>query len=230
LSRTITRADLRTLARRYADVENSTHVTDAELNDWVNISAARLHSIIADKDEDYLAAVVSISASAGASVVDVVTGKPVYKILNVAMSTPDGGIVTLNRFALAERAALDSLAPRGDVGPQYYRMRAAGQMDLAPPLAFNCTISVVFIASFVNMTNDADTYEGFDGWEDWVAWDVAIKIMIKEETDTRAASGERDRAMQLILSGLTHADRANPPRVVDVSGRNLWGRYRRIAP
>ena len=49
---TFTEADLRTRARRRADMENSTFVTDAEIQDYLNSSIAELHDFMVKSYED----------------------------------------------------------------------------------------------------------------------------------------------------------------------------------
>ena len=50
---TFTESDLRTRARRRADMENSTFVSDAEIQDYLNSSISELHDFMVKSYEDY---------------------------------------------------------------------------------------------------------------------------------------------------------------------------------
>ena len=50
---TFTEATLRSRARRMADMENSTFVSDAEIRDYINSAYAELYDLVIEKYEDY---------------------------------------------------------------------------------------------------------------------------------------------------------------------------------
>lgn len=208
---------LRTLARRYADVEASQHVTDDELTEYINDSLASLHAMIVERDEDEYAIEQTAAVPSGSTSVNLTNSA--YKILNVQILLSNGEWRTLDRFLLSERPMLDSMLAGNQYAPAYYRMRGAGTVELAPPASSDTTLKVVYVAPFTDLASDSEKFDGRNGWDRWVAWDAAIKIMVKEETDSRQAVSERDRAWNQIAAQLGNRDRANPDVVTDVTGR-----------
>lgn len=219
MARTKTLLQLRTLARQYADAESTTHVTDTELTGYINDSLAALHAAIVERDEDEYAVETTISLPANATSVDILTPPAApYKILFVSAQVSPGDWRPLDRFSWSARPALDSTSA-GDLYPLSYRWRGANKLEVAPAPVSATTLKVVYVTSAVDLVADADTFDGKDGWDRWVCWDSAIKIMIKEETDARAATAERDRAWAQIVAQFSARDRANPDVVQDVTGR-----------
>ena len=111
---TFTESDLRTRARRRADMENSTFVTDAEIQDYLNSSISELHDYMVKSYEDYFVSEQTYSvpiATGGANLPD-----DFYKALGVDYNS--GGITSsLKAYSFSERniyntpyAVIDRLA------------------------------------------------------------------------------------------------------------------------
>ncbi|MEK9984585.1 MAG: hypothetical protein VW879_07565, partial [Opitutae bacterium] len=111
---TFTESDLRTRARRRADMENSSFVSDAEIQDYLNSSISELHDFMVKSYEDYFVSEQTYNApiaTGGANLPD-----DFYKALGVDYNS--GGITsTLRAYSFTERniyntpyAAIDRLA------------------------------------------------------------------------------------------------------------------------
>src|SRR5690554_3061398 len=67
MASTITRANMRTAARRRADMVSSTFVTDAEFDDFLNIGIKKLHALVfrANPDHHLVTSAHEITTTAG---------------------------------------------------------------------------------------------------------------------------------------------------------------------
>lgn len=232
MARSKTLLQLRTLARQKADAETSTHVGDAELTGYVNDSIAALHARIVEVDEGAFEAESILSVAAGTVSSEIVSGeKDPYKILAVDVINADGLLsYAVRRFSLGERAALGEINSLPWPGTTCYRLRGfdANTLLWAPPFGVDTTVRVTYVESFANLVADSDAFDGRDGWDEWVAWDSAIKILVKEESSIADAEKERDRVWARILPQFNNVDRAEPDRVRDVTQERdaqLWRRW-----
>jgi hypothetical protein len=134
----------------------------------------------------------------------------------------------MERFQLAERHRYTRDGARGWCDGDAIAYRLIGplgtpkQVEFLPAAGERKLVVVWYIPEPATLTDATDTYDGRTGWEEWVVWDAAIAIMTAEESDTRAATAERDRVWQMQIAPLaqTH-DKARPNRVIDVEGSRL---------
>lgn len=223
MARTRTLAQLRQEVRQRADLESSNHVTDSEVNRYVNQSCAALHGLIAEADEDYLTVSTTITTVAGTGTY-AFTG---YRIRWVE-AVINGLTVRLDRWRFDQRDQLINAATRwtstGAI-PLYRYVR--GQISLLPVPDGAYSVTIWHIDPFADLTLDSDTFNGEDGWEEWVVLDAAIKCLTKEESDPSALMAERQRVEQRIRAALGTRDHARPDTAVDTDPNARWWTFGR---
>jgi len=97
---TFTEATLRSRARRMADMENSTFVSDTELRDYINSAYAELYDLVIEKYEDYY--IESTSDLNLASTDTHSLPGDFYKALGVDLSV-GGSTYSLRNYSFQER-------------------------------------------------------------------------------------------------------------------------------
>lgn len=213
MARTRTRLELRTALRVRADIVNSQHLTDDNLNEMLNGSIAALHALCVEAGEDDFATSVAISTVAGTPTYTV----DLYKVRSVHFTGSSGFKRELPRFTLAELPQLEntSVFPYGE--PIAYRM-IGGKIRLSPTPQAVYSLTVYGVQPSQDLSGDGSTLDGRDGWEEWVLWDCTAKCNIIEETDPRGAIAEREQVQARILKQMRSLDQAKPHRITDVSG------------
>lgn len=210
--------------RQRADVENSQHVSDAEVTRYINQGVAALHALIVENNEDEYAAETTISVTAGTvtSPIIAVSEVPVgpYKILAVDVIDSSGSSFPVRRFSLGERAQQDSESS-SIYYPTRYRLRGTNSIIWSPPFEQDVSVRVTYVASAAELSG-SDTYDGRDGWEEWITLDAAIKVMTKEETDDSQLVRERALVEARILKQIARHDLVEPGRIRDVWTRETW--------
>lgn len=225
-------ARLRTLTqliadvRQRADVENSQHVSDAEVTRYINQGIAALHALIVENNEDEYAAEIELSVSSGSTSTNILTGDAPggpYKILGVDVVHTNGDSFPVRRFILGERAQQDSES-RSIYYQTRYRLRGLNTIIWSPPFEQDVTVRVTYVESSVDLASGSDTYDGRDGWEEWVTLDAAIKVMVKEESDDAQLVRERAIVEARILKQIARRDLVEPNRIRDVQpfGGERW--------
>ena len=229
MARTRTLTDLIADVRDRADVENSTHVTDAQITRYINQSGAALHAMMVEHDEDEFTEELTLTAAAGAEYSTIGTGaggeflevKP-YKIVGVDVVDSNGVSYPVPRYMHGERANLESAGITSVFQLTRYRWRGTNTLYWAPPFSTNVTVRVTYVPSYVDLSG-SDPFDGRDGWEEWIVLDAAIKVAIKEETDDSQMVRERAVVEQRIRQQMIARDRANPKRIKDVwGGGDTW--------
>ena len=199
---TYTEADLRTRARRRADMENSTFVTDAEIQDYLNSSISELHDFMVKSYEDYFVSEQAYTiplAASGANLPD-----DFYKALGVDYNS--GGITsTLRAYSFTERniyntpfAVIDRLAQ-----PMY--KIEGNKLKIIPENSQSGTITLFYVPVATQFSSTVTEIENvIPGYEEYLVVAAAIRMLMKEESDYRALENER----QQISSRIIRADYA----------------------
>jgi len=95
-----------------------------------------------------------------------------------------------------------------------------GWMALFPAPNVVYQVTIYYLPSWTDITNDAYVFDGFAGWDDWVAWDVVCKLASKDNDMGKTyqiASTERARAEQRVLHAATSIQRVGPTGGVDTA-------------
>jgi len=211
---TFTESDLRSRARRRADMENSTFVTDAEIQDYLNSSIAELHDFMVKSYEDYFVSeqVYNVPLATGG----VNLPGDFYKALGVDYSS--GGVTsTLRAFSFSERniyntpvAVIDRLAQ------PMYKVEGS-KLKLIPTNSQTGTITLYYVplpTQFSGTVTEIETI--IPGYEEYVVVATAIRMLMKEESDIGPLAAERQQLEARIIRALTPRDASGSFAIRDI--------------
>ena len=211
---TFTESDLRTRARRRADMENSSFVSDAEIQDYLNSSISELHDFMVKSYEDYFVSEQTYNApiaTGGANLPD-----DFYKALGVDYNS--GGITsTLRAYSFTERniyntpyAVIDRLAE------PMYKVEGS-KIKLIPTNSQSGTITLYYVplpTQFSSTVTEIETI--IPGYEEYVVVATAIRMLMKEESDTRQLELEKNQLASRIIRALSPRDASGSFAIRDV--------------
>lgn len=211
---TFTESDLRTRARRRADMENSTFVTDAEIQDYLNSSISELHDYMVKSYEDYFVSEQTYNAplaTGGANLPD-----DFYKALGVDYDS--GGITsTLKAYSFTERnvyntpyAVIDRLAE------PMYKIEGT-KIKLIPGNSQSGTITLHYVPLATQFSSTVTEIENvIPGYEEYVVVATAIRMLMKEESDVSALERERQQLASRIIRAISPRDVSGSFAIRDV--------------
>jgi len=217
---TYTESDLRTRARRRADMENSTFVTDDEIRDYLNSSISELHDMMVKSYEDYFVSEQTYTiplATGGGSLPD-----DFYKALGVDYDS--GGITsTLKAYSFTERnvyntpyAVIDRLAE-----PMY--KIEGNKIKVIPTNSQSGTITLYYVPSPAQFSSTVSEIENvIPGFEEYIVVATAIRMLMKEESDVSTLERERQQLASRIIRAISPRDASGSYAIRDVRK----GRYR----
>lgn len=223
MARARTLALLRAEVRARADIENDPHVTDAEVDRFINQSAAALHEMIVLACEDDFTGTQVIPTIAGVATYEF--DASFYKLISVEL-TVNGYTRQIDKWTWAQRALFLNVATWGLASqPISYKIVGRDNIMFAPVPDGVYSVRVWYVPASVDMTDPADTYDGRDGWEEWVVLDAAIKAKTKAEEDVRTLQAEREQVYGRIAKAFGTKDQARPDSVVSTvsSGNDPYG-------
>ncbi len=211
---------LRDEARKRADFEASTtstsFVPDAELNQYINLALAELYDLILEANGDeYYAIPHSFSTASGQESYDLPAD--FYRLSGVDAEV--GGFkYTLYNFPLGERNRYANLtAPGWYRGARlFYRLRV-DKIFFVPKPDGNYNVTLLYIPNPPILVNDTDTFNFHGGWEEYVILDAAIKMQVKEETDTSVLQLAKEQVKQRIRGAAPDRDNGVPEVVTDAT-------------
>lgn len=214
MARTVTLANLRTDARRRADMESYSSLTDAEVNRYINSSIAALHSKIVPLCEDDYTTSTTIATVAGTESYSLPAAFLYVRHVEAAIN---GVKLSFAKWNFAERHRYTQ--PWASMGAPYtYRLVGADTIRLLPVPTGVYSVTVWYIPATTDLSADGDTYDERDGYAEWVVLDVAIKLRIKEESDVRELVTERAEAWARIAPAHRAKDLGAPSVVQDTQG------------
>ena len=91
-------------------------------------------------------------------------------------------------------------------------------------------VTIYYLPSWADLTNDAYVFDGYAGWDDWVCWDVVCKIATKDSDMQQVyqmASAERQKAEARVLAAANSMQRVSPMHGRDTARqarRSRWSR------
>ena len=206
--------NLRTEVRRRADMEDSTFVTDAELNNYINASVGELYDLIIQKyGSDYYVSSSTINVVSGTDSYSLPSD--FYKLLGVDLVVDSDRSIALKRFMFNER----NKTIRWDRSSTYkFRYRLQGDnLVLSPEPEGAETLKLWYIPLPATLTNDTDELKGFSGWEEYVIIDAAMKCLQKEESDVSVLFAQKQAMIQRIEVAAENRDANEASRITDVS-------------
>lgn len=221
----MTLEELRTAARQRADMINSDFVTDAEFNQYINLSYFELYDILVQKyGSDYFVA-APYAFSTVADTATVALPEDFYKSMALDVSL-GGRWVNVRPFTFGERNSLNS--PRIAAGANVqYRINGSNLLFIPTPTQEQ-QFQLWYVPRLTPLEDDEDVADGVSGWLEFVIVDATIKALNKEESDTGVLRAQKAALIQRIESAAENRDAGEPATVTDTSASgwdpdNFWG-------
>lgn len=222
-------ASLKEQARQRADMVNSKFFTESELNNYVNQSIKELYDKLINAGEFYYMQSQTLSVIGGTdtyALPSIAGGDDFdfYKLLGVDLVVDaQGNAVTLRPFQFDQRNAYLFTPTWNIVGLSYLRYMVQGDsLKLVPMPSSPQQLRVWYAPAFIDLVNDADTFQGVNGWEEYVIVDVAMKMLAKEESDVSVFAAQKMAISQRIEEMKLMRDIGSPGRIGDVSRMMPW--------
>lgn len=203
----VTLSNLRTAARRRANMENSQFVLDAELTDYINGSLQELYDLMVAKGVDYFTTSSTISTDGTTKVYSLPSN--FYKLAGVDYLL-NGVSTTMQPFVFADRNKYFT-------NNRVVRYRVVGSQIRFEPAPAAQTITIWYVPVLTKLVSDSDTFDGINGWEEFVIIDAAIKALVKQEDDPQELMILKAAQMKRIEDLAATRDQGFPEKVTDVT-------------
>jgi hypothetical protein len=212
-----TLADLKTIARRKSNMENSTFIASDELTNYINESYAELYDLLVSRFEDYFSKTATLVVPNGSS--EVTLPVDVYKVRGVDFIRGPNDFETVRRWTFEDRNKIDSVA-RSLHGASDRLYRIMGQKMVIQPLQYGAgNYQLWYIPRFTPLASDADEILDVMDFDDYITVDAAIKMMAKEESDTQVLMLQKAQLKERVEEMAANRD-TMPERITDV--RNIY--------
>ena len=223
-----TLAQIRSIIRTQANVENSQFVTDAELLTYINLDAQELYGILVTSFNDsyFLAAPYAFTTDG------VSTNYPLpadfFKLKGVDLSLTGGSntFITLKPFNFRERNRLNNAWIASPVFNMLQNVRYSVQgsnLMLTPLASANQFVQVWYTPRFTPLVADTDTLDGVNGWEGYIIASVCARIAAKQEDDPSPWLNQKAQLLQRITEEAAQRNEGDPTTVSDVYNDSGWG-------
>jgi hypothetical protein len=221
---TLTLLQLRTRSRERCDMVNSTFVTDAEFNGYINYSYKELYDLIIDAVEDYNLSQSSFTISSGNTAS---LPSDFYKLRGLDDMSDPANPRTVRKFIWNERNDYNPYGlARLPLGNEYsdvnYRI-VGSQLIFQPPEAAAKPYNLWYVPTPVDLASDSDVATGINGWLEYVIIDAAIKALVKEESDTRALERAKGSIRDRINDMKNSRDQGLPEKISRVRNKRYRG-------
>jgi hypothetical protein len=226
MANTATLASLVAQALDLADLTNSSSPVTARVEDYANASLSELHDILVASFEEYLVTRAPvITLVAGTDYYTLPTD--FYKALKVFSLSTSGDRVRMPRFELDEMGALSDDETDVYTDASGLRYRIIGQQIWFTPTPSSGRVELWYLPQFTKLTNvtpgttDVVSVAVPVGWEDFVALSMAIRLLVREESDASQLMSLKEAARQRIIACAAERDAGAPRHIADVTGRFL---------
>lgn len=220
MARTVTLAQLRSLALLYADERPggaSTFITTTEANQLVNLALTELYDLLvaARGHEYYETTTEAVSTTAGSATANLPSD--FYELLALHLKWSATDIEPIDALEdIADRHRLVNWGTWSQWSPKAFRIRGT-VIEFFPTPSTTTVLQIRYVPVFTDLAMDASTFDGVNGWEKLVALRAAIEMRAINRQPggelERLYERERDRVEALA------ADRASatPKRIRDAN-------------
>lgn len=215
----ITLANLRSRARDRADMQNSSFISDSELNNYINSSIAELHDLlIGNYENDYR--LNSYSFTTVANTADYALPADFYKMRGVDIKITSNQWFSCRPFNFNERNRNQNFAWGLLTGPTIrYRLTDANiKFSPAPDTAVQIQIWYIPVATILSA--DGDTLVDINQYAEYVVVDAAIKMLQKEESDVSVLMAQKAGLIKRIQDISANRDASQPESISDIYAEN----------
>lgn len=216
-------------AQQRADMVNSAFITASEWTGMVNASCQQLYEKMVEAyGSDYWV------QSPFAITTDGVNDKyslptDFFKHLGTDLQlsssgNASSGWISIWRFNFADRNRytlpnVQSLYGRTNLK---YKLLGGNIWFIPQPMAA-ISIRIWYAPRFTPLLSGSDSFDGINGWEEWVVNDVAMKALVKEESDISGVQALQATQEERLSHVVENRDAGSPPTTVDVNRVNGGG-------
>lgn len=226
MATTLTLAQLRTLCKQESDMVNSTFVSDAEWNSYINQSYFELYDLLIQKyGDDYFSKNPPYTFVTDGTTYLFPLPSDFYKLLglDLALAQSQDSYVTIRRFNFADRNRYAVPNFQSFYGVTNMRYRLNGDNLWVTPIpSGGQTMRLWYVPRLTTLAADGDTVDGISGWTEYIVIDAAMKAMAKEESDVSVLMARKAAMIMRIESAAENRDAANPMTVSDNQSSQFW--------
>lgn len=202
---------LRTRAKQRANMENSNFVTAAELQDYVNESYRDLWQQVEAAAGEHFVTSVDFTLAGGVGGNTYALPADFSRARALDYST-GGGADSWRRVARFNFAA------RNSTFAKQYRIMG-GLLRVHPESDAGGTYRLWYLQAPTALAADGDTISAMVfPWEEFIVVDAAIKMLVKEESDSSALAGARRLITDRIANMAADRDQGEAEKIADVDG------------
>lgn len=211
-----TRLQLRTTARKRADMENDNFVDDDEWNDYIDDAASELHDLVIQARPDYKRKKVTIPLVNGEEEYGLPTD--FYKVLAVYYNRTGSDRLLMDRLLLHDLALQSSDLLHRGTRPRKYDILELKLVVFPKPTAQDESIEFWYTPQYERLQTDNQKidYPVVNGWEDYITVTAAIQALAKEESDTTALERRQQSLARRITRLAEGKDAYSAKRIRDV--------------
>ena len=216
MSASVQLVTMRTEVRRRANIENSTFITDAEINALLNEGLAEVYDLLVQaRAQEYKRNAYGITTAAGTS--SYVLPADFYALISVDIQYGSNLVISAKPYAEFERNTYKWLPGWQLNAPVYYRL-TGGNVTFIPVPSGTFSVTLNYYPTYTQLVNDSDTFDGVDGWEAYAIWFAVAACQSKHKTMDPAFAMARVAALKARIEALAaYRDAGNAERVHDTS-------------
>lgn len=221
----ITLLQLRTQARQRSDMEDSTFITDAELNSYINASIAELHDMMVQSyGEDYFVKSSTFNTVSGTdnyNLSSAITDNDFYKLRGIDAKIGQNDYYTLKKFNFNDRNKFKHDGIWNYLGITAVRYRIVGNKLYFTPTPDGTTeVRVWYIPKATILVADSDTLDDLNQFAEYVVVDTAIKMLNKEESDVTVLMNQKAMLKRRIEEVANNRDAGESESIQDIYSEN----------
>lgn len=189
---TVSLSTLRTRARRRADMESSSFISNAEANDMINEAYQELYDMLVEAFENYYFKDQNVNLVPGTT--------------NYALATDFYKLISMNYLN----------------GTRYETVFPFNELERNASLVLSNNVPagsmlIRYVPQPTLLVADGDTIETFNGWESLLITDVAIMMLTKEESATDQLEARREREYKRIEQMAQNRSLLFPGKIGDIA-------------
>lgn len=212
-----------TEARTLADEVSSEHTSAAQALEWASAGFAELWAMLVAANADRYIATTPDTVTTTAGTLVYALEDEVMQVRRVDL-VEGSARYPVERFSFQE-APYRNTYPTVDTGgfPRYaivgQGVDGSDSSIMFDPDPGARTFEIWYVQSPPVITDSSDEFDGVAGWESWVVCYVALRMMIRSETDPSYVQAEMARIEARIKSSSAKRDTSRATRVADVRHR-----------
>lgn len=213
-----------TLAKQRCDMENTNFVSAAEWITYADLSYRKFYNLITTLYEDYNVSYQDYTTSSGTEEYTLPTGFLKIRLVELYGVTPRP--LTLREWTLSEKNRLAYTVTGYPIRFAVY----GNTIRLMPVPQGSYQVRVWYIPTATAITSDAQSIEVYNGFDEYIALDMAIRALMKEESNTDRLERERDRMEKMLETTMRGRDAGQPRTMTDIERQNdgsiypfVWG-------